>query len=152
MLMEIDPLSRRGSMVMTMAMISSSRRDVSPVEQLRRSPRLVLPWFPLETTALRPESFFLIFFQVKTHHIAEDGRRGPARGPTRTGARPTPLWLAGAPLWCFLHPIFFIYSKNDFRGVLGLLELCRIGFQYLLLFQPEFQLLAFPLFMVNLVK
>ena len=30
MLMEIDPLSMRGSMVMTMAMFSPSRRDVSP--------------------------------------------------------------------------------------------------------------------------
>ena len=65
MLMEIDPLSMRGSMVMTMAMISPSRRDVSPAEQLRRSPRLVLPRFRLETAALRPESFFLIFSRVK---------------------------------------------------------------------------------------
>ena len=83
MLMEIDPLSMRGSMVTTMAMISPSRKDVSPGEQLRRSPRLVLPRFRLETAVLCPESFLLIFFQVKTHHIAEDGRRGPARGPTR---------------------------------------------------------------------
>ena len=35
MLMEIDPLPLRGSLVMTMVMISSSRRDVSPAEQLR---------------------------------------------------------------------------------------------------------------------
>ena len=49
MLMEIDPILRRGSMVMTMAMISPSRRDVSPVEQLRRSPRLALPKFRLDT-------------------------------------------------------------------------------------------------------
>ena len=37
MLMEIDPhpLSMRGSMVMTMVMISPSRRDVSLAEQLR---------------------------------------------------------------------------------------------------------------------
>ena len=61
MLMEIDPLPMRGSMVM----ISPSRRDVSPVEQLRRSPRLVLPRFCLETAVLRPESFLLIFFRVK---------------------------------------------------------------------------------------
>ena len=81
MLMEIDPLPLRGSLVMTMAMISPSRREVSPAEQLRRSPRLVLPKFRLETAVLRHESFLLIFFQVKTHHIAEDGRRGPARWP-----------------------------------------------------------------------
>ena len=60
--MEIDPLSMRGSMVMTMAVISPSRRDVYPAEQLRQSPRLVLPRFRLETAALRPESFLMIFF------------------------------------------------------------------------------------------
>ena len=43
MLMEIDPLPMRGSMVMTMVMISPSRRDVSPAEQLRQSSRLVPP-------------------------------------------------------------------------------------------------------------
>ena len=65
MLMEIDPLPMRGSMVMTMVMISPSRRDVSPAEQLRRSPRLVLPRFRLETAALPPESSLLIFFMSK---------------------------------------------------------------------------------------
>ena len=43
MLMEIDPLPMRGSLVMMMVMISPSRRAVSLAEQLRRSPRLVLP-------------------------------------------------------------------------------------------------------------
>ena len=61
MLMEIDPLPMRGSMVM----ISPSRRDVSSAEQLRRSPRLVLPRFRLETAALHPESFLLIFSRAK---------------------------------------------------------------------------------------
>ena len=62
MLMEIDPLPMRELMVMTMVMISPSWRDVSPAEQLRRSPRLVLPKFHLETVALRLESFLLISF------------------------------------------------------------------------------------------
>ena len=62
MLMEIDPLPMRGSLVMTMAMISPSRREVSPTEQLRQSPRLVLPKFRLKTAALHPESSLLIFF------------------------------------------------------------------------------------------
>ena len=61
MLMEIGPLPMRGALVMTMAMISPSRRDVSLAEQLRRNPRLVLPRFRLEMAALRPESFLLIF-------------------------------------------------------------------------------------------
>ena len=59
MLMEIEPLPMRGSLVMMMVMISPSRREVSPAEQLRQSPRLVLPKFCLEAVALHPESFLL---------------------------------------------------------------------------------------------
>src|SRR5215216_2318272 len=95
MVMEMDPLSMRGSLVMTMASISPSRREVSPTEQLRRSPRLVLPRFRLEMAALRPESFLLIFFQVKTLHIAEDGHQGLPGGPQATGSCPLGLWLPG---------------------------------------------------------
>ena len=65
MLMDIDPLPMRGSMVLTMVTISPFRRDVSPAEQLRRSPRLVPPRFLLETAALRPESFLMIFSREK---------------------------------------------------------------------------------------
>ena len=68
MLMEIDPLLMRGSMVMMMAMISPSRGgggDVSPPEQLCRSPRLVLPRFRLETATLHPERFSRIFSRAK---------------------------------------------------------------------------------------
>ena len=61
MLMEIDPLPMRGSMVMMM-MISPSRRDVSPAEQLRWSPRLVPPRFRLVAAVFLPESLLLIFF------------------------------------------------------------------------------------------
>ena len=133
MLMEIDPLPLRGSMVMTMVMISPSRRDVSPVEQLCRSPRLVPPRFRLMAAEFRPVRLLLIFFLDKRPHIAEDGHRDPARWPTRKGARlggrarPHPCGWQVAPLWCFLRPIFFIYSKTIIREVLGLLELCRIG-------------------------
>ena len=35
MLMEIDPFPMRGSLVMTLVLISPSRREVSPAEQLR---------------------------------------------------------------------------------------------------------------------
>ena len=65
MLMEIDPLPMRGSLVMKMVMISPSRREVSPAEQLCRSPRLVPPRFRLVATVFRPESFLLIFSRVK---------------------------------------------------------------------------------------
>ena len=79
---------------------------------------------------------------------------GPKRqrgAPSRGGA-PHPPGQGVAPLMYFFRSIILIKSKKMFRGVSGLLELCRIGFQRLLLFQPEFQLPAFPLSMVNLVK
>ena len=65
MLMKIDPLPMRGSLVMTMAMISPSRREVSPAEQLCRSPRLVLPRFRLVAAEFLPESLLMIFSRVK---------------------------------------------------------------------------------------
>ena len=65
MLMEIDPLSLRGSMVMRMVTISPFQRDVSPAEQLRRSPRLVPPRFRLVAAKFCPESLLMIFFRVK---------------------------------------------------------------------------------------
>ena len=65
MLMEINPLPMRGLLVMTMVMISSSRREVSPAEQLRRSPRLVPPRFRLVVVEYRPESLLMIFSSTK---------------------------------------------------------------------------------------
>ena len=55
MLMEIDPLPMIGLLVMTMVMISPSWREVSPAEQLRRSPRLVPPRFRLVAAEFCPE-------------------------------------------------------------------------------------------------
>ena len=60
-LMEIDPLPMRGSMVM----ISPSRREVSPAEQLRRSPRLVPPRFRLVAAEFCPVSLLMIFSRVE---------------------------------------------------------------------------------------
>ena len=61
MLMEIDPLPMRGALVITMVMISPSQREVSPTEQLRRSPRLVLPRFRLVAAEFCPVSLLMIF-------------------------------------------------------------------------------------------
>ena len=96
MLMEIDPLPMRGSLVM----ISPSRREVSPAEQLCQSPRLVPPRFRLVAAAFRPESLLMIFFQGKRLHIAEDGRWRPTRGPRDRG---TP-YGGGAP--CLLDRVW----------------------------------------------
>ena len=65
MLMEIDPLPMRGSLVMMMVMISPSRREVSPTEQLRQSPRLVPPRFRLVAAEFLPESLLIIFSSMK---------------------------------------------------------------------------------------
>ena len=129
MLMEIDPLPMRGSLVMIMVMISPSRREVSPAEQLRRSPRLVPP----RGGGVSSRKLAYDFFQGKRLHIAEDGHWRTARGPMRQGARPGgrarphPHGQGVGPPWYFLCLVFFINSKNNFRGVSGLLELCRIG-------------------------
>ena len=65
MLMEIDPLPIRGLLVMTMVMISPSRREVSPTEQLCRSPRLDPPRFRLVAAEFHPERLLPIFFSTK---------------------------------------------------------------------------------------
>ena len=65
MLMEIDPLPVGGSLVMTMVMISPGRREVSPAEQLCRSPRLVPPRFLLVAAEFRPRRWLIIIFPSK---------------------------------------------------------------------------------------
>ena len=139
MLMEIDPLPMRGSLVMTMVMISPSRREVSPAEQLRRSPRLVPPRFCLVAAEFRPVSLLMIFSRVKTSYSirwAPEGAHEAGARPVGVGA-PHPHGQGVGPLWYFFRSIILINSKNYFHGVSGLLELCRIGFPYLLLFQPR---------------
>ena len=65
MLMEIDPLPMGGSLVMMMVMISPSRREVSPTEQLYQSSRLVPPRLHLVAAECRPVSLPTIFSRVK---------------------------------------------------------------------------------------
>ena len=65
MWMEINPLPMRGSLVMTMVIISPSRTEVSPVEQLRQSPRLVSPRFRLVAAEFHPVSLLMFFSRVK---------------------------------------------------------------------------------------
>ena len=79
MLMEIDPLPMRGSLVMMLVMISPSRREVSLAEQLCQSPRLVLPRFRLVAAESRPESLLMIFPRRKTPYSrrwASEGHQG----------------------------------------------------------------------------
>ena len=65
MLVEIA-LPKMGEVwVMMMKRISPSRREVPPVESLRRRAKVLLPKFRLETAALRPKSPLLIFSRSK---------------------------------------------------------------------------------------
>ena len=159
MLMEIDPLPMRGSFVMMMVMIYPSRRDVSPAEQLRRSHRLVSPGSASRRRRFVPKASFLFFFQGERLHIAKDGHRRPARGPTRQGARPggqgVPPTLVGR-LWppsgtSCAHYFLYILKVTSvkFQDFWSCAEqvsnICSFS-------SPESQLPAFSLFMINLVK
>ena len=142
--------------MMTMVMISPSRREVSPAEQLCRSPRLVPPRFRLVAAESRPERLLLIFFSHRKtsyrRRWASESHQGAHEvGGRAQGGAPTlvsRVWAPGLHLW---RRFFFIYSKV-FRGVSGLLELCGIGLYYLLLFQPRIPAAGSLPPYVNLVK
>ena len=60
-------------------MISPSRREVSPAELLRQSPRLVPPRFRLVVVEFRPVSLLIIFSRRKTPYSrrwASEGHQG----------------------------------------------------------------------------
>ena len=81
MLMEIDPLPMRGLLVM----ISPSRREVSPAEQLRQSPRLIPPRFRLVAAEFRPISLPMIFSRVNALIWQKMDTGGPPGGPGDRG-------------------------------------------------------------------
>ena len=109
MLMEIDPLPMRESLVMMMVMISPSRREVSPAEQLRRSPRLVPPRFRLVAAEFLPESLLMIFLGRKTSYSrrwAPEGQQGALEAGGRAqgvGRAPHPRGQGVAPLVNFFR-------------------------------------------------
>jgi len=96
MLMKIGLPKMRGVLVMTIASISPSRREVPPAESLRQRAKVLLPKFRLEAVALRPESPPLIFSRLKVNLYQKMGTGGgPRRAqPTRASRRPP-----GVPWW-----------------------------------------------------
>ena len=62
LLMEISLPKMGELLVMMMAMISPSVREVPPMESLRRRAKVTLPKFRLEMVALHLESPLLIYF------------------------------------------------------------------------------------------
>ena len=87
MLMKIGHPKMRGFLVMTMASISPSGREVPPAESLRRRAKVLLPKFRLETVALHSESPFLIFSRSKDLIYQKMGTRGGLGYPEPTRAR-----------------------------------------------------------------
>ena len=65
MLMKVALPKMGELLVMTTVTISPSRREVSPAEQLCRSPRLVPPRFRLVAAEFLPESLLMIFSRTK---------------------------------------------------------------------------------------
>ena len=100
MLMEIGPLPMRGALVMTMAMISPSRREVSPAEQLRQSPRLVPP----RGGGVSSRKLAYDFSSDERIHIAEYGHRRAKRGPMRQGGAPRGVGRAPHPRGRWVPP------------------------------------------------
>ena len=91
MLMEIDPLPMRGSLVMTLVIISPSRREVSPAEQLRQIPRLIPPRFRLVAEEFCPRRWLMIFSHRKTPY----SRRWPPEGHQGAHEVGGALWGVG---------------------------------------------------------
>src|SRR4051812_26966842 len=94
----------RGALVMMMAMISPSRREVSSAEQLCRSSRLVPPRFRLVAAEFHPERFLPIFSQRKTLYSrrwtseTHQGAHEVGAHPRRGGGRPHPREQGVGPL------------------------------------------------------
>ena len=101
MLMEIDPLPMRGSLMMTMAMLSPSRREVSSAEQLRRSPRLIPARFRLVAAEFLPVSLPTNFFPGQNPSYS--GRWSPEahQGAQEIGG--APWWASGVNLLLYHH-------------------------------------------------
>ena len=76
MLMKIGLPKMRGVLVMTIASISPSGREVPPAESLRRRAKVLLPKFHLEAAALRPESPPLIFSRSRVTLYQKMGTGG----------------------------------------------------------------------------
>ena len=96
---------------------SPPRREVSPAEQLRQSPRLVPPRFRLMVAEFRPRRLLLIF----SHRETSYSRRWPPEGhqgaqetgsaPSREGAPSTLVDDWWPPLVLSLPNIFNIFQN-----------------------------------------
>ena len=93
---------------MTMAMISPSRREVSPAEQLRQSPRLVPP----RGGGVSSEEMTYDFFSYrKTPYSIRWPSEGHQGAHEVGGAPPTLMARVWAPSGIFLFSIFYYFQQ-----------------------------------------
>ena len=121
--------------------------DVSPAEQLRQSPRLVLPRFRLETAAIHPESLLLIFSRAKDLIQQKMGTGGLPGGPRGRGRAPTlvdggwpPSGISSAQYFLLIAKMSFVEFQDFWSCAEQVSNICSFS-------SLEFQLPAFPLFM-----
>ena len=149
MLMKIGPPTMRGSLVMSMAVISPSRREVSPAESLRRRAKVLLPKYRLEMVALRLKSLLLIFSRANGLIYQKMGARGRPGAPRATRTRLRGGGWGGAP-WCLVgtwvapsgtscFQYFFIYTEINLHEISAHLEMCRIDISDIAFSGQEFQ-------------
>ena len=120
MLMEIALPKMGDLLVMMMAMISPSGREVPPAESLRRRAKVLLPKFRLETAALRPKSSLLIFFPGQnppdSRRWAPEGFQGAHKPHGRTqgvGRALDPRGHLVASLTSTTSLMYCVCSKNN---------------------------------------
>ena len=119
MLMKISPPTMRGSLVLSMATISPSWREVSPAESLRRRSKVLQPKFRLETVAHHPKSLLYIFLgqmHLYTRKWGPEVGQGLHEVPGRAWgvACPGASWAPGwPPLVLFASNIFYIFQNNS---------------------------------------
>ena len=94
MLMMIGLPNMRGLLVITMASISPSGREVLPAKSLHRREKVLLPKFRLKTAAFYPKSPLLIFSRSKDLKYQKMGTGDGLGWPQPTRARLGGAWRA----------------------------------------------------------
>ena len=100
---------------MTMVMISPSRREVSPAEQLCRSSRLDPLRFHLVAAESRPKKFLLIFSHRKTSYRrrwASESHQGAHEVGARPGGAPHPREQGVGPLVLIFGDDFSLFISR----------------------------------------
>ena len=148
MLMEIDPLPMRGSLVMTMVMISPLPEGSFPGRTALPEPQIGFAKFPPRGGGVSSRKLAYDFSSDERLHIVEDGHRRATRGPTRQGARPPPSCPGcGSPLVFSFAQYFLLFPKITFVEFQDFWSCAEQVFNICSFSSPEFQLPAFSLLM-----